>query len=217
MLAEGHLRQRDDVAFPPLCLRLVFIAHTALKHFCHLFFFQGLVNMWEGFMYILIQVPGQSVALLCVCCPLDPVLPGSYALIYSYHVSFLLEAREIWGYYWATGKAPFRSHVSNDLLQVLLENSEDITPHYSQKSYCFLWRHIFHGQDDIFLPLDVLLLLFKAKPALDASLTYPSEGSLSCVFSCINIALWKGSGVNLSQSYSLNWIMFWVFFLMLLC
>lgn len=46
-------------------------------------------------MYILIQIPGQSVALLCVLCPLDLVLPGSYVVIYSYRVSFLLKAREI--------------------------------------------------------------------------------------------------------------------------
>lgn len=51
--------------------------------------------MWEGFMYILIQVLGQSIVLLYVCCPLDPVLPGSYIVIYAYHLSFLLEAREI--------------------------------------------------------------------------------------------------------------------------
>lgn len=57
--------------------------------------FHGLLNMWEGFMYILTQVLGQSIVLLCVCCPLDPVLPGSYIAIYAYHVSFLLEAREI--------------------------------------------------------------------------------------------------------------------------
>lgn len=67
----------------------------------------------------------------CVCCPLTSVLLRLYIVIYTCHVSFWLEAREIWGYYWATGKAPFRGHVSNDLLQVLLENSEDITPYYS--------------------------------------------------------------------------------------
>lgn len=168
-------------SLPCSCVYCPHRSEIVSPSFCFFFFFHGLVNMWEGFMYILIQVPEQSVALLCVRCPLDLVLPGSYAVIYSYRVSFLLKAREIWGYYQATGKAPFRSHVSNDLLQVLLENSEDITPYYSQKRYCFLWRHIFHGQDHISLPLDVLLLLFKAKPALDASLAYPSEGSL-CFF-----------------------------------
>lgn len=124
-----------------------------------------------GFYVHLDSSPRAKALFLCLCCPLAAVLLCLYIVIYTYHVAFWLEAREIWAYYWATGKAPFRGHVSNDLLQVLLENSEDITPYYSQKSYCFLWRDMFHWRDHISLPLDVLLLLFKAKPPLDAPLT----------------------------------------------
>lgn len=79
---------------PSLPHSCVYCPH-GLEIFLPIFSFHRLLNMWEGFMYILIQVLGQSIVLLYVCCPLDPVLPGSYIVIYAYHVSFLLEAREI--------------------------------------------------------------------------------------------------------------------------
>lgn len=137
----------------------------------------------------------KNCSSLSVCCLLASVLPRPYIVIYTYHVLFWLEAREIWGYYWATGKSPFRGHVSNDLLQVLLENSEDITPYYSPKSYCFLWRDIFHWWDHISLPLDVFFFycFLKRNLVWMRLLRMSLKSSLSCVFACINITFLKCS------------------------
>lgn len=64
---KGHLMLPEHVSlvFCHLCLIVVFIAHAGRKYLC-LLFIHGLLNMWEGFMYILIQVLGQSIVLVLV-------------------------------------------------------------------------------------------------------------------------------------------------------
>lgn len=101
---KGHLTQRG--LFSPLCLIFVFIAHTGWKYFCLLFFFLTDYSTC-GRVLCASWFKSSGIVLLWVRCPLD-VLPGSYIATYAYHISFLLGAREIWGYYWATGKAPFQ-------------------------------------------------------------------------------------------------------------
>lgn len=61
------LREHVSLFFfsPPISVIAMFIAHAGRKYLC-LLFIHGLLNMWEGFMYILIQVLGQSIVLVLV-------------------------------------------------------------------------------------------------------------------------------------------------------
>lgn len=69
-LTTGTLPERSfDAArarvLSHLCLIAMFIAHAGRKYLC-LLFIHGLLNMWEGFMSILIQVLGPSIVLVLV-------------------------------------------------------------------------------------------------------------------------------------------------------
>lgn len=67
ILAE---RTFDMCPFLPSLPHICVYAHTGWKYFWPFFpFFHGLLNRWEGLTYILIQVLGQSIVLLCVLCP----------------------------------------------------------------------------------------------------------------------------------------------------
>lgn len=108
------------LSFFPFRLIVVFIAHTRLRYLLAFSFMDYSTCGRVYCMYIWFVSPRAKhcSSHLCVCCASAPVLSWQYIVLYTYHVSLCLQARGIWGYYWAAGKASSKIHVSNVLLQV---------------------------------------------------------------------------------------------------
>lgn len=98
-----------------------------------------------GRVFVRLICGSSGKALFSSLCVLFPVLSWQYIVIY---ISLCLQAEEIWGYYWAAGKASSKIHVSDVLLQVATTFRGYYTTLFPRKVIAcfkdlFLWAELY--------------------------------------------------------------------------